>query len=217
MTIPSLKLPNWLPIIALIAIAGIIWLSIPTCRGVKKQAVAVDSTAIVQYKQDTAALHSRIRVTEGVASKEKHRADSLQKIVNAYDAKLDTKAKTINDLIAKVKKLQSASDTSAYADAVDELVDQVQEGIALVNQYRSKVDSLTKVLWTTIKADSASKSDLHQLSVECNNFAFKLQLDVQRLREDSAVLSNKLNKSKKVTRIAILVAAIEAAILVLQR
>lgn len=204
-------------VIAAIIVVGVIWISIPTCRGVKKQPVAVDSSMIVHYKEDTAALHSRIRLTEGVASAEKRRADSLQKIVNAYDAKLDNKAKTINDLIAKVKKLQSASDTSAYADAVDELVDQVQEGIALVNQYRNKVDSLTNVLWNTIKADSASKADLHQLSVECNNFAFKLQLDVQRLREDSAVLSNKLGKSKKVTRISILINAILGALVILEK
>lgn len=180
------------------------------------QKVSVDSTVYKNYQADTIRLKHKADSTSSVALAQKRRGDSLQVIVNSLSVKMDSKAKSINDLIAKVNALQP-KDTSAYTDAVNDLTQQVKEGIALVNQYRDSVTSLTSINKAQAKSDSSIMSTLGEEVVDCNNFAFALQLDVQRLREDSVILSNKVVKNAKAAKASILINAILAGIIVLKK
>jgi hypothetical protein len=183
---------------------------------VPPQKLAVDSTVIKAYQSDTAALHHKADSSITIATSQKHRADSLQVIVNSFGIRLDSKAKQITDLIAKVNSL-APIDTTAYSAAVLDLEEQVNDGIGLVQQYKDSVGVLSTVNAALRQADSMTINTLGRETVDCNNFAFALQLDVQRLRQDSAVLATSLVKSKKTTKISILIAAILAGIVILKK
>jgi hypothetical protein len=182
-----------------------------------KQKLSVDSTVINKYKADTAFLHDVIRNhvkdREGLIVK----VDSLQKIVNTDESRLGTRAKTINDLVGKIKGYEQSRDTTALLDIIDSLTNEVEAGITAVWDYERQNHRLDSALRSVISSDSAIKATLGTEVVDCNNFSFKLQLDVQRLREDSSILANKLIKSKKTAKIAILVDAILAGILILKK
>jgi len=204
-------------VIALLLLVGA-WLLWVKCNPspVPQQKLAVDSTVYNNYKRDTAALHHQVDSSTAIATTQKRRADSLQGIVNAFGIRLDSKAKQITDLITKVNSLQPTN-TTAYSAAVLVLEQQVNDGIGLVQEYRDSIGVLSTVNAALRAADSTTIATLGKETVDCNNFAFALQLDVQRLRSDSAVLSTALVKSKKATKISILISAILAGIVILKK
>jgi hypothetical protein len=183
---------------------------------VPPQKLAVDSTVIKAYQRDTAALHAELSQSNNERFMWIHRYDSVESIINVMNGKLTTKAQQITALIAKVNSL-APIDTTAYSAAVSDLEQQGESGIALVAQYQDTVRELSNAYAGVKQADSATIATLGRETVDCNNFAFALQLDVQRLRQDSAVLASALVKSKKTTKISILIGAILAAIVILKK
>lgn len=181
------------------------------------QKVSVDSTVYKKYQADTADLHWMLRNSQAAYTVTYRQKDSLQAIVNQDEARLGTRAVTINSLVAQVHHYEATRDTTALLDIIDSLTDEVEQGIADVRGYEVQNHTLDSAYRSVISIDSVIKQTLGTEVVDCNNFAFALQLDVQRLRSDSAILSNSLVKSKKATKISILINAILAGIIILKK
>lgn len=205
--------------VAIVILLLVAWLSWFKCNPspLPAQKVNVDTALINKYKRDTANYNLEIALLYRESSYETDRADALQSIVNTDEARLSNRATTITGLISKVKGYEATRDTTALLDIIDSLTDEVEQGIAAVRSYEIQNHLLDSAYKAVISIDSSQKAILIQMASECNNLAFKLQLDVQRLQNDSAVLSNSLVKSKKTAKISILVNALLAAILILKK
>lgn len=215
MTISNISKTDYLIIfLFLLGIFGFFWYKC-SCNPLPQQKLAVDSSVILKYKSDTARLHANIETANKERAYYEGKADSLQQIVNMDEARLGTRAVTINDLVAQVKRFKATADTAALLNIIDSLTDEVEQGIAAVWDYEQQNHRLDSALRSVIASDSLIKSTLHEENVACNNFAFVLQLDVTRLRSDSAILAGKLIKSKKYSKISTLVNAALAAALFL--
>lgn len=216
MTIKLTKTDYWIFAAIGIVLAFIIWYNCNPSP-LPKQKLAVDSTVIKKYQADTLRLQHIADSATKSSNSQKHRADSLQLIVNTDEARLGTRAITINGLLSKVHLYEQTRDTTALLDIIDSLTDEVEQGIAVVWDYETQNHKLDSAYKSEIKSDSVIKATLGTEVVDCNNFAFAIQLDVQRLRSDSATLSNKLVKSKKTAKLAVLVDGVLAALLFLKK
>lgn len=199
-----------------IALAWLIWYNCNPSP-LPKQKLAVDSTVIKKYQADTAILHARIKLIVEYEQVQKDRADSLQYLVTQDEARLGNRGTTITSLLSQVHHYEATRDTTALLDIIDSLTDEVEQGIAAVWDYETQNHKLDSAYKSVIQSDSFIKATLGTEVVDCNNFAFAIQLDVQRLRSDSAILSNKLVKSKKTAKLAVLVDGVLAALLFLKK
>lgn len=216
MTIKLTKTDYWILAAIGIALAFIIWYNCNPSP-LPKQKLAVDSTVIKKYQADTAMLHDMVR--NQILDREQKMViiDSLKGVIRTDESRLGIRAQTINDLVDKIHGYEKAKDTAALLVTIDSLIDEVDFGIAEVTSYEAQNKRLQHAVDSIFHVDSLIKATLGTEVVDCNNFAFAVQLDVQRLRSDSAILSNKLVKSKKTAKLAVLVDGVLAALLFLKK
>jgi hypothetical protein len=100
--------------------------------------------------------------------------------------------------------MENKIDTIGWTTTVDSLINEVELGVTQVNQYRQQRDSLDNAYKNFISIKDSTIKVQDSTIITLNNFAFVLQLEIQKLQgnivsanEEILKLSKRFKSAKK--------------------
>lgn len=107
-------------------------------------------------------------------------------------------------LLDRIHKMENKIDTIGWTTTVDSLINEVELGVTQVNQYRQQRDSLDNAYKNFISIKDSTIKVQDSTIITLNNFAFVLQLEIQKLQgnivsanEEILKLSKRFKSAKK--------------------